>query len=311
MESHAIEAYKIRKNMESKQIHKSKTEIFFTSDIGSKICLIDPIKCKYRELPENPGMISDSSNICINNIIYLIGGTNITSGAAMSTVHSLDIENPCGLQEKSKLIIPRAYSAVVSFEEKFIYAISGREGPINYGGNTLSSCEKYDIKKNAWHLIPNISKPKGSLFAFILGSQYIYLHEEHFISDMTFEGRIQRLSIFDEELGWERIEIENSQRSMINLQALFAINITCNSVLIFGEQKYNGEGKGEYFFLTKKQSGLHEIDKSKKMSTVAHFDINPDFMVRKRLIYTLGCHSNALIFNTISYSWSYISSITF
>eukprot|EP01022_Parablepharisma_sp_SALTPOND_P009923 TRINITY_DN140_c1_g1_i2.p1 TRINITY_DN140_c1_g1~~TRINITY_DN140_c1_g1_i2.p1 ORF type:complete len:625 (+),score=68.21 TRINITY_DN140_c1_g1_i2:8802-10676(+) len=186
------------------------------------------------------------------NNVYLIGGDN-DHGYYLKSMYLYD-ELRGVLIALANMIEARSRHAAVSDGDN-IYVIGGENSE-----GVLGSCEKYEIKENAWKALPQLKEKRCGLSACIL-DRYIYAG---FGWDKEYINTIERLEL-TRERAWETIKLSKKHR-LPALQAPGIVQTKENEMMIFGGYKEDEELTAETIILDtknntiKKGKGLGEVE---------------------------------------------------
>ena len=208
--------------------------------------------------------------------VYLIGGDN-DHGFYLKSAYMCDELRGVMLSLANMAEARSRHAAVTNGD--FIYAIGGENAD-----GVLDSCERYEIKENAWKAMPKLNQKRCGLSVCVLGN-YIYAG---FGWDKEYLDTIERMDM-ERCKTWETVKLGKKQ-SLPDLQAPGMVPIGENSILIFGGYKIGEELTAETVVLDTKNG---TVKKGKGLADPEAF-ISSEVKKIGDFVYAFGYSKNGL-----------------
>jgi len=217
-----------------------------------------------------------SAYTMLDNFVYFTGGKSIDNGENiyLTICYAINVLKSIRL-DKCEMKIPRASHGLVSFLNKYIYAIGG----VNNNGS-LNSCEYYNSLSNKWFLGPNLNQTVYDPLVQVFDQRYIYVCNRH--SLIT----IERLDLNFMENGWEIITNQDSFGILSTTHARGTAQICPNYIHVFLDSSV-------IYLDTAKPAGYYS-----KLQVLHCNDMQKGAVHKGKLIYTETDDCNGLDLKT-------------
>ena len=116
----------------------------------------------------------------------------------------------------------------------------------------LANCEKYDIVKNTWTLIPMMNEAKFYCGAASLSQRYLFVFAGY--NNEIDLSTIEKLDEYDLELGWSRVRTSNELIIWSARRNIGCYPISNNEIIIFGG--WDGNWRNETFIFNSESETL-------------------------------------------------------
>ncbi|MDR3539809.1 MAG: hypothetical protein P4L69_02410 [Desulfosporosinus sp.] len=229
---------------------------------------------------DQPGV--RSSTIIVGNNLYIIGGEGPSSAVySMPIVYGIQ---KCKAIKKEKLNVARSCLALSQYARKYIYALGG------YTDDSVKCCEKYDIGKDGWSKLKDLNEARCNHSACVI-TEFIYV-----IGGSTNEAElksIERMNIFKEEEGWEKVSIRNEDKMWTARYGCAVCKIYQNQVIVFGGCYNNDELKSECYIMDAVEKEAVSLPISLPEADSFHRLTN--CVIRKGKLYSISANKNLYV----------------
>eukprot|EP00347_Sterkiella_histriomuscorum_P000613 403375172 len=157
------------------------------------------------------------------NRIFCIGGQDVYSSEAISSVFEIDIEENLRVRDKASMIQKRFHhTAIYDSKHEFIVVIGGLEFNVkSQQFKVLSHCELYRVQSNEWYPISSLNQARDTCAACLFDNQWIYVFGGRTSTkSRELTGQIERCFYTNSKIfEWEIVKVnsEYSQGPLFNV----------------------------------------------------------------------------------------------
>lgn len=246
----------------------------------------------FSNLPQNVSIAQ------AQNGIYIIGGNaggwELEHYTTTYLYYSLDDNAKNSLIQKATLKEARAWHSVFTVLDSYIYAVGG----YNNISGTLNSCERYEVKRDKWTIIPPLLCKRWSASLTCFNERFLYVF--YGMTQKILCKSIEKLDLLETDMGWvliyePEIGIERARRRHASFQ------VSSKEILVFGGDTGKQMEKISLLFNTHKES--IKIG-HKEFSCIPHQNYNRYITATySNVLFKLECANQAAAYNMLSKSW--------
>jgi N-acetylneuraminic acid mutarotase len=136
----------------------------------------EKIRYDQKESAYSGNMRYTSGCVTINGLIYITGGSLVSSGEAVNSVFESRVNAPGRFIRKKNMLNKRYAHACVNLNG-YIYCLGGFDNRDADGvaPNTLDYCERFSVHENKWSHMCSMNEARAFAGVSTVGDQFIYL----------------------------------------------------------------------------------------------------------------------------------------
>ncbi len=293
----AIMAAKYREEMMREVDPPYISQYYPSNKGGNHVRLFNAKVRKFVDLTfNNPHPEKWATSIIVKDEMYIIGGCEPPTSTvyAVSLVGVESGATELKTAKKFDLNIPRGCIGLTTCRHKYIYALGGYDGI-----KSEKCCEKFDLGRNVWIVLPSLSEPKYNLACCELG-KFVYSIGGY--NGKDFLTTVERISILrGEDDGWVVISLPPGS-GWTPRNCCGAYGIRPGEILVFGG--YNGADISECYVMNEVQGkSIMEVRGIAKIQDADTFHFNKNCAMLDGRLFVLSRNERLHVFDTKDMAW--------